>query len=146
MGKGNAFRLTEEQLADLLKKRGVAAAPNLGRGMAAVLATPAPAAKPSKYRNTKCVVDGIRFDSIKESERYEVLKEARKTGNVLWFILQPCFRLPGGTRYYADFLVVWRNGSVVIEDVKSGITRKLAVYRTKKREVEHLYGITIHEI
>ena len=42
----------------------------------------APAAKPSKYRNTPVTVDGIRFDSKREAAYYSELKIREKAGEV----------------------------------------------------------------
>lgn len=100
-------------------------------------------ARGSKYKNRKTVVDGIKFDSIKESVRYDLLKRAKADGYVKWFLRQVPFRLPGGTIWRADFLVVWKDGSITIEDVKGYRTQ---VYKIKKREVEAQYGIEIVEI
>lgn len=97
----------------------------------------------SKYRSRRTVVDGISFDSKREAARYNELKLLRQAGRVLWFIMQVPFRLPGGTRWYADFLVVWGNGSITVEDTKGF---KTETYRVKKREVEAAYGIEIMEL
>lgn len=104
----------------------------------------------SKYGNVATVVDGIRFASAKEARRYSELCLLRKSGDVAWFIMQVPFRLPGGTIYRADFVVVRDGGQdigldITIEDVKSEGTRTQA-YKIKKREVEKHYGITITEI
>ena len=145
----NVLRLTAEQAAAYQARaaRGFKSLelPTLVPGkMLAISSTPA--AKPSKYRNRKTVVDGVTFDSKKEAGRYAELKLLRAGGRVRWFIAQAPFRLPGGTRYYADFLVVWADGRVTVEDVKSEATRKLQTYRVKRREVEHHYGIEIVEV
>ena len=34
----------------------------------------------SKYRNSKAIVDGIKFDSGAEGERYKILKAKEKAG------------------------------------------------------------------
>jgi len=47
-------------------------------------------------------------------------------------------------RYVADFGYI-ENGAVVIEDVKSKITKGLPVYRLKKKLMKALYGIDIRE-
>ncbi len=69
---------------------------------------------------------------------------ARDAGEC-WFLRQPTFHLPGGVRYVADFLVVWRTYGtrVVAEDCKG---MKTPVYKMKKRQVEEIYGIDIFEI
>lgn len=98
--------------------------------------------KRHKYNAKATLVDGIRFDSKAEARRFEELKRLRQAGEVLWFIRQPSFDLPGGVRYRADFLVVWPEG-VTVEDVK-GV--KTDAYKIKKRQVEALYGVQIEEV
>ena len=97
----------------------------------------------NKYGAQRVEVDGIRFDSKREAHHYQALKAAIQDGTVKWFIRQVPFRLPGGTVWRADFLVVFINGDTAIQDVKG---YKTATYRVKKREVEAHYGITIVEI
>ena len=97
-----------------------------------------------KYNAKQTVHDGIRFDSKKEAERYGTLKLLHFAGEVLTFIRQVPFHLPGGVRYVCDFQVFWADGSVTFEDVKGF---KTASYKAKKRMVEDLYApITITEI
>lgn len=99
--------------------------------------------KANKYHNIRTEVDGLKFSSKKEARRYETLKLAKLGGVVLWFIRQPSFDLPGGIRYRADFLVVWDDGKVSVEDVKG---MKTETYKLKKKQVEALYGIKIVEL
>jgi hypothetical protein len=106
-----------------------------------------------KYRASPQSVDGIRFDSKAEARRYGELKTLQEAGEVLWFIRQPRFDLPGGTTYKADFLVVHSASvapgtgkvkvEVTIEDVKG---HRTPMYIMKKKQVEALYPIEIEEI
>lgn len=100
--------------------------------------------KAPKYGNAKNVVDGIKFDSKLESDRYLELKTYRQIGVVRWFTMQVPFRLPGGLTYRADFVVVW-NGSqggpdVSVEDCKGFMTR---VSINKIKQVEEIYGFKV---
>ena len=99
--------------------------------------------KRSKYGAVATYVDGIRFDSRKEAARFMALKVLKDAGEVLWFARQPRFALPGGVEYVADFVVVWNDGGVTVEDVKGVKTKE---YRLKKRQVEALYRVTITEV
>lgn len=101
-----------------------------------------PGAKPSKYRNVRTKIDGINFDSKKEAGRYVELTLAMGAGEC-WFVRQPCFDTGGGTTYRADFLVVWRDGSVSVEDVKG---MRTAAYKRSKKQVEARYPIKITEL
>lgn len=100
-------------------------------------------AKRTKYGNIKTAVNGIKFDSKKEAERYTELVKLLKAGEISdlklqrTFTLQEAFITPEGERiaaikYVADF-VYTQDGIQVIEDVKSKITKENAVYKLKKK-------------
>ena len=102
-----------------------------------------------KYRNTKTVIDGVTFDSKKESARYSDLKLMHRAGAITDLTLQPKFDIViNGQKvcsYIADFSYV-ENGVTVVEDVKSEMTRKLPTYRLKKKLMRAVHGIEIREI
>ena len=52
--------------------------------------------RPPKYHNTPTEIDGIRFDSKAEAQRYLELKALEASGKISWFSRQPSFLLPGG--------------------------------------------------
>jgi len=99
-----------------------------------------PAKRASKYGAQPTVVDGIRFDSKSEARYYERLKLRVQSGEVLYFLRQVPFYLPGGTRYVVDFMEVHADGSIHWIDVKGVETQ---MFRLKKRQVESLYPVTI---
>jgi hypothetical protein len=99
--------------------------------------------KGHKYKAEPTVVDGIRFDSKKEADRYCELKLLRRAGNVAFFLRQTGWHLPGGTKYVSDFVVFYADGHVEVEDVKGYRTPE---YLRKKRAVEKEYPIKITEI
>lgn len=104
----------------------------------------------NKYRNQKTAVDGIEFHSRKEASRYSVLKILERAGEISDLVLQPRFVIAEGfkhdgktyrTRFYvADFQYRDKSGSVVVEDVKSPITKKNPVYRLKIHLFLSRYG------
>ena len=96
-----------------------------------------------KFNAKPTELDGIKFSSKKEAKRYQELKLLQSNGEVLFFLDQVPFRLPGGIKYRCDFLVFWKDGTVTIEDVKGFVTD---MYKTKKKMVEALYPIKITEI
>ena len=96
----------------------------------------------SKYNAEICAADNIKFRSKKERKRYLELKALQHAGDVLYFHRQIAFDLPGNTRYWADFLVFWKDGRAVYEDVKG---KKLAAYIRNKKQVEALYPVRIIE-
>lgn len=98
--------------------------------------------KNNKYRNTKVVYKGIKFDSKKERARFITLKQLEKAGIIKELELQPKFLLLDTihykgktypkTYYKADFKYFDINmGKYIVEDVKSPITAKDKVYRLK---------------
>ncbi|AMV23443.1 hypothetical protein VT84_03470 [Gemmata sp. SH-PL17] len=102
----------------------------------------------SKYRNSKCEVDGVQFDSRKEAARWGELRTREAAGAIV--ALRRQVRIPiivNGTRvcaYVADFVYI-AGGRRVVEDVKSAFTRKLPVYRLKKKLLAAL-GVEINEV
>lgn len=96
----------------------------------------------SKYSAKKTVVDGITFDSKKEAKYYCDLKILKQKGEVLMFLRQVPFHLPGGVIYRLDFLVFWADGRVQFVDVKGFKTRD---YIIKKKLVESIYDVMITE-
>ena len=98
--------------------------------------------KKSKYNNIKTVVDGHKFDSLKESRRYSELKMMEKAGLIKNLALQPKFEIIPAVKwngktyrkrsYLADFIYK-EDGVVIVEDVKSFITKKNPVYTLKRQ-------------
>lgn len=113
--------------------------------------------KPRKYRNNKVVVDGIEFDSRKESRRWAVLTLMLASGEIsdlqrqVVFELAPAARLLGdirmkpAIRLIADF-TYRRGGELVVEDTKSIATKNLPVYRIKKHLLKTVHGLDVHEV
>ncbi len=93
----------------------------------------------SKYGNKKVIIDGIKFDSKKEGQRYLALLQLAKDGKISKLTLQPKFVLMAGFRhegkavrainYVSDFQYV-KDGEVIVEDVKGMLTE---VYKIKKK-------------
>ena len=103
--------------------------------------------KKSKYQAKKTVVNGITFDSKKESKRYMELNAMEKVGSIQNLQLQVPFVLiekskyGRSIKYVADF-VYNKNGSKIVEDVK-GV--KTPVYKLKKRMMAEKYRIIVLE-
>jgi len=91
-----------------------------------------------RYRANKTVIDGMTFDSEKESKRYTQLKELLAAGAIEWFEMQKKFCLAEkpddfpnklyprlqNIFYIADFVVKWKDHDrPTIEDVKGPMTR-----------------------
>lgn len=110
--------------------------------------------KKSKYSSVKTVVDGITFDSKKESEYYKTLLMLQKACEVDDIELQPKFEykvlytrfdqidpiVSKKETYISDFRVTYKNGDIEIVDCKG---MRTAIFNRKKKIVEKLFGISI---
>src|SRR5688572_4528080 len=107
----------------------------------------------NKYHAKKTEIDGIVFDSQKEARRWGELALLRRAHEIKDLERQVKFELGiNGVKvcdYFCDFHYYERGpGSdwrLVVEDVKSEVTRKLAVYRIKKKLMRAIHGIDIRE-
>lgn len=101
-----------------------------------------------KYGNRKTIVNGIKFDSKAEAERYRELRLLEKAGEIKDLILQPefllqdKFRYNGKTeravKYIADFKYFdIAKGVYVVEDVKGVETE---AFRIKRKLFLKQYG------
>jgi len=118
----------------------------------AAFATDKPAKR--KYNNEPVVIDGIKFDSIGEGERYKQLRDFERKGLVKDLRLQVKYKLTPKTKtdsgvtvramfYIADF-VYFNNqtGREVVEDFKG---RRTQTYINKAKNMLDKYGIEIYE-
>lgn len=102
-----------------------------------------------KYHSKKTTVDGITFDSKKESQRYLELKLMQKAGAIQDLKTQVEYPLIDKSQYgrkivyRADFTYIL-DGKLVVEDTKSPAT-KTPLYCLKKRLLAERYGIVIKE-
>lgn len=100
----------------------------------------------NKYYNQETVIDGIRFDSKKEAQRYVELKLLQRAGEITNLRLQPKFLLQldfekhgkkyRKIEYIADFSYIQKNGHAVVEDVKGLQTE---VFKIKRKLFEYKY-------
>ena len=99
----------------------------------------------NKYKNTKIVVDNIKFESVLEANRYKELKllqRAKQISNLrlqVPFLLQEGFKKNGKTHrkieYIADF-VYEENGQTIVEDTKG---MKTETFKIKQKLFEYKY-------
>lgn len=99
----------------------------------------------AKYGNKKVVIDGIKFDSKREAQRYGALQLMLKAGLISNLRMQVPYQITVNgkkvCRYVADF-VYSENGKEVVEDVKG---MKTPVYNLKKKLMEAVFGVVIFE-
>jgi len=105
----------------------------------------------SKYLNRKVQTGGRTFDSAAEARRFAELRILERAGAVEGVECQPSFRIEiNGAlicTYIADFTYLDKEtGETIVEDVKSAYTRKLPVYRLKRRLMKAVHGIDITEV
>lgn len=109
--------------------------------------------KKSKYHAQKTVLNGIKFDSKKEANRYAELKIMERAGIIkglqrqVRFELIPSFDVDGKhyrpTTYVADFVYTdTKSGKQVVEDCKGFRTD---IYRLKAKMFAHKFGVSILE-
>lgn len=96
-----------------------------------------------KYNAIKTEIDGIRFDSKKEARYYQDLQLRVRAGEVVFFLRQVPFHLPGGVTYRIDFQEFHADGTVHFVDAKG---MKTQMYIAKKKMVEATYPIIIEEV
>jgi hypothetical protein len=103
--------------------------------------------KPHKYRALPTTVDGIRFPSKGQAERYRELKLLERAGlifNLRCEVACPLYATQYLNKigdYVADF-IYFEGDDVVVEDFKGFRT---PLYRWKKKHFEAQYGIKIRE-
>ena len=107
-------------------------------------------AKRPKYRNKKTTVGGRVFDSKAEAARFVELTRQQEAGLIFGLQCQVPFVLEVNRqlicKYVADFVYINGDGSRVVEDVKSRVTKRLRDYVIKKKLMKAIYGISIVEV
>jgi hypothetical protein len=93
-----------------------------------------------KFHAVPTEADGMKFSSKKEARAYGSLKLQQRAGEVVFFLRQVPFHLPGGVRYVVDFQVFYAAGHVRFLDAKGMETES---FKAKKRIVEAIYPIFI---
>ena len=122
----------------------------------------------SKYKNKKVEYNGIVFDSTKEKNRYIFLKAQEELGKIHDLQLQVKYELiPAIKEEYVEHLKTkdrvktrtvqlaitytcdfqyYKNGELVIEDVKSSPKMLTKEYALKKKMLFALKGLKIREV
>lgn len=93
-----------------------------------------------KFKAVSTKRDCIRFSSKLEAAYYVRLKLRQQAGEILFFLRQVGFDLPGGVRHFLDYVLFYVDGSVEFVEVKG---RDLPVGKMKRKQVEDIYPIEI---
>lgn len=111
----------------------------------------------SKYHSNKIFMDGMKFDSKKEAERYLQLIAMQEEGEItdlqrqVKYLLIPSQKETIGKKtmvierecaYYADFVYKDKEGRQIVEDVKGMLTPE---YVMKRKMMLWVHGIKIKE-
>lgn len=111
----------------------------------------------SKYNAEKTELDGQRFDSKKEANRYRELSMMEKAGEIhdlqtqVKFVLIPAQKKDGKVierevSYYADF-AYYKDGEYVVEDVKGYKKgQAYALFKLKRKLMLYMHGVIVKEI
>lgn len=139
-------RWSAQQLADAQRRMG---GTNPPVSKADSHATSRGPVRGNKYRAKRTEYAGTIYDSAKEARRAAELDLLVRAGAITDLRRQVRFSLDVDgvhiATYVADF--AYQDGGVlVVEDVKSSITRTLPVYRMKKRLMAAIHKIEIVEV
>ena len=89
-----------------------------------------------KFRAQPTEHGGVKYASKLEARYAQKLDMLKASGQLLGYLRQVRFDLPGGVRYVVDFLEFWADGRAVFTECKGHETES---YRAKRRMVEALY-------
>ena len=96
-----------------------------------------------KYGNTKCLINGNKFDSKAEASYYLYLLDCEKKNNLKIISLQPKVYLSKAKILYKPDFLIEQNGELIYIDVKGFST---AVFNLKKRLWEHYAEKDLHVV
>jgi hypothetical protein len=104
--------------------------------------------RPSKYRNKKTTVDGIKFDSKREAQFYSSLKQLERAGQVSQIELQKRYPLSVNGHavcsYLADFAFHDAiQGRYRVVDIKGVLTKDFSI---KRKLMRAIHGIEVEVI
>lgn len=102
----------------------------------------------NKYRNQPVELGDVRFDSKREAKRWQDLQLMQKAGEISDLKRQVKFEFHVSGQHICDYIAdatYVRAGQFTVEDTKSPITRRNAVYRLKRKLLRALYGLEILE-
>lgn len=96
-----------------------------------------------KFKAKPVTYCGHKFPSTLEWRYFQRLTILVKSGEVLFFLRQIPFHLPGGVKYIVDYQIFYADGTISFVDVKGMETSE---FKIKKKIVEDLYPINIEII
>jgi len=107
----------------------------------------------NKYGARKVVMDGLKFDSMREAKRWLALRQDERNGEIsglerqVKYVLAPGVKLAGEKRaktelrYFADFRYVdLMTGQTVVEDAKG---RETEAFRIKRHLMKAIHNVDL---
>lgn len=95
-----------------------------------------------KYGAQRTVRHGIKWDSKLEANCASVLEGMKARGDVLFYLRQVPFDLPGNLRHRIDFAVFTADHVYFVESKG----RDLSEGKSRRRQCENLYSVDIHVV
>lgn len=92
-----------------------------------------------KFNAKRCESDGIKFPSLLERSCYLRLKQMQEDKEILFFLRQVPFDLPGKSKHVIDYCI-FTNDSVLFVEAKG---RDLQMGKLKRNQVSEIYNIEI---
>lgn len=99
-----------------------------------------PHKKTNKHNAQGVRIDGVYFPSKIEGEYYRRAKQRVRAGELLYFLMQVPFVLPGAVRVRVDFMEVFADGRLRFVDVKGRVT---ASFERNRKLVKGIFGVDI---
>ena len=96
-----------------------------------------------KFHARPTEFEGHRYASKKEAQYAQELGLRKRAGEVLFWLEQVLFRLPGSTIHRVDFMEFWTDGTVHFVEVKGFDT---PMGKMKRKMVEAEYPIEIEVV
>ena len=93
-----------------------------------------------KFSAKPTELDSIKFQSKKEARYYQGLKLLQKAGEVVFFLRQVPFDLPGNVKHKIDFIEFHSDGTVHFVEIKGYDT---PMGKLKRKQVEAIYPVKI---
>ena len=94
-----------------------------------------------KFGAKPTVLNGIKYHSKLEARYSERLEFLKKSGDILFYLRQVPFDLPGKIKFRLDFMEFWQNGDVILTECKGYMTSDA---RIKLAQVIDLYNVKIN--
>jgi hypothetical protein len=94
-----------------------------------------------KFNAKPTIFNDQRYASKLEAKYAQRLNTAKGRGELVFWLEQVGFKLPGNIKYVLDFMEFWANGDIICTEVKGFMTPSAAI---KIKLFEETYPITLN--